>query len=169
MEYNFREASPNEIDQIWAILDKAIERRKAEGSEQWQDGYPNMEVVRNDISKQAGYVLTEKDQIVGYVAVLVNDEPAYDNIEGKWLSTGDFVVIHRVGIAESHLGRGLARQMLEHIARFAAERNIHSIKADTNFDNPAMIRTFENAGYVYCGEVLLRGKSRRAYEKVLHN
>jgi hypothetical protein len=31
--------------QIWIILQQAIARRKADGSNQWQDGYPNPEVI----------------------------------------------------------------------------------------------------------------------------
>jgi hypothetical protein len=30
---------------------QAIARRKADGSNQWQDGYPNPEVILNDITK----------------------------------------------------------------------------------------------------------------------
>jgi hypothetical protein len=33
------------------ILQQAIARRKADGSNQWQDGYPNPEVILNDITK----------------------------------------------------------------------------------------------------------------------
>jgi hypothetical protein len=42
----------------------------------------NPEVILNDI-KNAGYVLLEDEEIVGYVALLINDEPEYANIEGN--------------------------------------------------------------------------------------
>jgi L-amino acid N-acyltransferase YncA len=93
MNYQFRKAVISEIPQIWDILHKAILRRKAEGSEQWQDGYPNAEGLQKDIEKDAGFVLLEDGEIVGYSAVLINDEPAYGKIEGKWLTNNDFVVV----------------------------------------------------------------------------
>lgn len=167
MNYNFRQATPSEVPQIWNILQQAIQRRKSDGSTQWQDGYPNPEVIQGDIEKNAGYVLTEEDTIIGYSAVLVNDEPEYANIQGKWLTEGDFVVVHRVAISETHSGKGLAKKILAFIEEFALAKNIHSVKADTNFDNKAMIKTFKALGYVYCGEVYFRGSARRAYEKVL--
>lgn len=169
MEYNFRKATLAEQNQIWDILRGAIERRKADGSNQWQDGYPNPEVVRNDIEKGVGFVLTEGETVVGYTAVLVNDEPEYAYIEGKWLTDSDFVVFHRVAISENHLGKGLARKILAFIEAYALSNNIYSIKADTNFDNVAMMKTFEKAGYVYCGEVYFKGSPRKAFEKVLTN
>ena len=167
MTYHFRKATTSEIPQIWIILQQAIARRKKDGSNQWQDGYPNPEVIKNDIDKNAGFVLTEGDTIIGYTALLINDEPAYEKIEGKWLTNGDFIVFHRVAISETHLGKGLAKKLLGFIEEFAISNNISSLKADTNFDNFAMMTIFEKMGYSYCGEVHFRGSARKAYEKVI--
>ncbi|MEZ7497769.1 GNAT family N-acetyltransferase [Flavobacterium sp. Arc3] len=167
MTHHFRKATTSEIPQIWGILQKAIARRKEDGSNQWQDGYPNPDVIENDIDKNAGYVLTEGDSILGYCALLINDEPKYQKIEGKWLTNDDFVVFHRVAISEKHLGKGLAKKLMNLIADFAISNNIYSLKADTNYDNFAMMAIFEKLGYSYCGEVYFRGSPRKAYEKVL--
>lgn len=167
MEYSFRKALPIEIPRIWEILQQAISRRKNDGSNQWQDGYPNPEVIKADIEKGNGFVLVDGAEVVGYCAVLINDEPEYERIVGKWLTNEDFVVFHRVAIAEEHLGKGLAKKMIQHIEGFALENNIHSVKADTNFDNKAMLSIFEKLGYTYCGKVYFRGSERRAFEKVL--
>jgi RimJ/RimL family protein N-acetyltransferase len=167
IEYHFRKAKISEIPEIWDILELAIKRRKEEGSDQWQDGYPNPAVVEKDIEKEAGFVLTDGEIIVGYCAVLINDEPEYSNIEGKWLSYEDFVVFHRVAISEKYLGKGCAQKMIGCIENFAIQNNIHSVKADTNFDNSAMMKVFEKLDYTFCGHVYFRGGQRKAYEKVL--
>lgn len=167
MNYNFRKAALSEITPIWEILQQAIIRRKEDGSKQWQDGYPNPQVVQNDIEKGQGFVLLEEKTIIGYSAVLINDEPAYAKIEGKWLTNDDFIVIHRVAISEKYLGKGLAKMIIGQIENFALDNNIYSIKADTNFDNIPMMKIFENLGYTLCGEVYFRGSPRKAYEKVL--
>lgn len=167
MEYIFRKAEQRDADQIWDILHQAIQRRKQDGSKQWQDGYPNPDVIQKDIEKNVGFVLTHGEKIIGYSAVIINDEPAYAGIQGEWLTNKDFVVVHRVAISENYLGKGLAAQILKHVEQYAIDNSINSIKVDTNFDNPAMISIFEKSGYVYCGEVYFRGSARRAYEKVL--
>ncbi len=163
----FRKAVDQDLDSIWNIIQFAIELRKVDGSNQWQDGYPNRDIIRIDIEKEAGYVLVEGDKIAGYVALIINDEPEYSRLKGEWLSNGDFVVFHRVAIASSHLGRGLAKELFHKIEEYTREKGITSIKADTNFDNHAMIFLFDKFGYSYCGEVTFRGSARRAYEKVL--
>jgi hypothetical protein len=166
-KYSLKRASLNDLEKIWLILRDAIARRKADGSNQWQDGYPNQLVIENDIFKNAGYIFTENDKIIGYVAILINDEPEYNRINGRWLSSGDFVVFHRMALAETHVGRGLACELFNHIEFFAHQNGIKSIKADTNFDNIAMLTLFNRFEYVYCGEVTFRGSSRKAFQKML--
>ncbi len=167
MHYHFRKAVITDIPEIWAILQQAIIRRKNDGSNQWQDGYPNPEVIKKDIEKGYGYVLTEAEKTIGYCAILINDEPEYLKIEGNWLTNTDFVVFHRVAISENYLGKNLSKKIIEYIEDFARKNNILSLKADTNHDNFAMMKIFEKSGFTFCGIVHFRGSPRRAYEKVL--
>lgn len=166
-DYGFRKAVPTEAEAIWEILQGAIARRKADGSQQWQDGYPNPRVIANDMAKDAAYVLTQEREVVGYAAVMVNGEPAYDDLEGEWLTHGDYMVVHRVAVSEKHLGKGLARIIFAHLERHALSLGIHSIKVDTNFDNAPMLHILDRLGYTHCGGVTLRGAPRLAFEKVL--
>lgn len=165
--YQFKKATIADHAFIWEILKAAIERRKTDGSAQWQDGYPNPTVIENDINQGFGFILLENNTIVGYCALIINYEPAYEAIEGKWLSNQDFVVIHRVAIAQEQLGKGLAKKIMTEIENYAMQHHIFSIKADTNFDNLPMLHLFEKLGYSYCGEVYFRGSARKAFEKVL--
>ena len=167
MEYNFREAVLEDLPVIWSILEAAIARRKADGSDQWQDGYPNPAVIEKDINQNQGFVLSCDGIVAGYCAIMINDEPAYAEIKGEWLTTGDFAVFHRVAVSEQYLGKGLSKMMLSFIEDYARKNGLSSIKADTNFDNAAMQHVFTKAGYLYCGEVSLRGNTRMAYEKVI--
>lgn len=167
MDLKLEKANLSHSVKIWEILQKAIQRRKADGSNQWQDGYPNLKIVKNDIEKEQGFVLIDCKDILGYCAIMINDEPEYANLEGEWLSNEDFVVFHRVAIDETQLGKGLAKKMIGFIEDFAVENNVYSVKADTNFDNVAMLKIFENLGYTHCGEVYFRGSARKAFEKVL--
>ena len=167
MIYHFHKADATDISEIWAILQEAIIRRKNDGSNQWQDGYPNPDVVKNDIEKGYGYVLTEGKNIIGYCAVVVNYEPEYLKIEGKWLTDSKFVVIHRLALSENYLGKNLSKMIIEFVADFAIKNSIYSIKVDTNHDNIPMMKIFEKSGFSFCGIVHFRGSPRRAYEKVL--
>ena len=165
--YVFRKSTLSDAPAIWIILQDAIERRRLDGSQQWQDGYPNVETIEADIQKNIGYILEIHGKIAGYAAVILNDEPAYDKIEGQWLTNGDFLVVHRLAVSEDFFRKGIAKLIFENIEKLALEKNIPSIKVDTNFDNAAMLHILERRGFTYCGEVQLRGGKRKAFEKVL--
>jgi GNAT superfamily N-acetyltransferase len=169
MSYQFRPATLKELPSIWTILQQAIQRRKKEGSNQWQDGYPNETVVTQDIEKGVGYVITLDDAIIAYCAVLLNDEPEYARIVGQWLTNENFVVFHRVAVAPAFLGKGIAQKMFQYIEEYARQHQIYSIKVDTNFDNHAMLALLRKNEYHYCGEVYFRGSPRLAFEKVLQD
>lgn len=165
MEY--RKALAGDAGHIWQILQDAIAQRKADGSTQWQDGYPNPATIKKDIDKGYGYVFLESGIIVGYAAVIFDKEPAYEAIEGNWLTNGAYVVVHRVAVAKDATGKGVATAIMKAVEQIALANAVHSIKVDTNFDNFAMLKILDRLGYTYCGEVYFRGTPRKAYEKVL--
>ncbi len=167
MEY--RKAIAGDVERIWQILQDAIARRKADGSTQWQDGYPNPATIKKDIDKGYGYVFLESGIIVGYAAIIFDKEPAYETIEGNWLTKEPYVGVHRVAVAREATGKGVATAIMKAVETIALQNGVYSIKVDTNFDNIAMLKILDRLGYTYCGEVYFRGTPRRAYEKVLNS
>lgn len=163
-----RKASLEDLDAIWEILQDAIAQRKSDGSTQWQDGYPNPATIKDDINNGFGYVLVEEDAIIAYAAIIFGIEPAYEAIEGKWLSNNAYVVVHRVATAKNYKGKGIATQLFLLIEALSIQNEIFSIKVDTNFDNQPMLRILEKLNYTYCGEVFFRGSPRKAFEKLLN-
>lgn len=166
-EIHFRKANATDIDIIWEIIQQSIERRRKDGSDQWQNGYPNLQTVESDVEKGFGHVLTVNNDVAVYVALIFNDEPAYSSIEGAWLTTGEFLVIHRIAVSEKFAGQGLVKKLFDYVEDFVRSQNVQSIKVDTNFDNIAMLKILESKGYSYCGEVVLSGGVRKAFEKVV--
>lgn len=162
-----RKAEHADTNTIWEILQQAIEQRRRDGSSQWQQGYPNLQTVQDDIEQGYGYVLVENEQIIAYAALIFGIEPAYNEIDGKWLTDGDYVAVHRVATAEAVKGQGVATKLFRMIEPLSAEHGVFSIKVDTNFDNLPMLRILEKLDYTYCGEIFFGGAPRKAFEKVL--
>jgi len=162
-----RLATLSDAQTIWEILQAAILQRKNDGSTQWQNGYPNEGTVANDIQQGYGYVIEENNMIIAYAAIVFGDEPTYEVINGAWLSNQPYVVVHRVATAPNLKGKGIATHLFICIEKLAAEKNIFSIKVDTNFDNIPMLKIMDNLNYTYCGEIFVSGSPRRAYEKLL--
>jgi GNAT superfamily N-acetyltransferase len=162
-----RKATQSDAPVIWEILQYAIEQRRKDGSQQWQDGYPNPVTIQQDLDKGYAYVVEDKGTVLVYAAILFEKEPAYEAIEGKWLTNGDYVVLHRVAASPLAKGKGVATTLFQMVEDLCRDKKVHSIKVDTNFDNGPMLRIMEKLGYTYCGEVFFRGSPRKAFEKVV--
>lgn len=162
-----RLANSAQGETIWSILQDAIAQRKKDGSDQWQNGYPNMDTVMNDIEQGYGFVLMENDTILAYAAIIFGIEPNYMEITGNWLSEDPYAAIHRVATSELYKGKGIATTLFELIENLCKSKNTYSIKVDTNFDNKQMLRILEKLHYTYCGEIYFGGASRKAYQKIL--
>lgn len=165
----FRKAVATDVDNIWSILDEAIRKRKDEGSDQWQDGYPNRDVILADIEKGYGFVAERTETgLLAYIAIIGDIEPAYEKLEGEWLTIRPYTVIHRLAVSQSDPIKGLGTWMMREAEKVSLSWGRPSIKVDTNYDNVGMLRVFDKLGYVYCGEVCFRGGARRrAFEKLL--
>lgn len=162
-----RKALESELPIIWEIIQYAIERRRQDGSRQWQDGYPNPDSIRADFEKGYSYVVEEEGTLLAYGAIIFDIEPAYNDIEGKWLTDGEYVGVHRVAASPLAKGKGVATFFFTELEEIAKANDIYSIKVDTNFDNGPMLHILDKLDYTYCGEVYFRGSARRAFEKVL--
>jgi GNAT superfamily N-acetyltransferase len=164
---NLRKAKQSELPIIWEIIQYAIAQRKQDGSDQWQDGYPNETTLQQDLNSGNAYVITEDEIILGYAAIIFDKEPAYEGIEGKWLTDGDYAVVHRVAASKQAKGKSIGIKFFQIMEDLCRDEKIYSIKVDTNFDNQPMLKILEKLDYTYCGEVYFRGGARKAFEKVL--
>lgn len=164
---NLRKANQSDLPVIWEIIQYAIAQRKQDGSDQWQDGYPNKTTLQQDLDKGYAYLVTDNDEVLAYAAIIFDKEPAYEGIEGKWLTNGDYAVVHRVAASKSAKGKGIATWFFHELENLCKEQQVYSIKVDTNFDNIPMLKILEKLGYTYCGEVYFRGSARKAFEKVI--
>lgn len=165
----FRKAIESDINSIMNIIKQGQDYFKEHGINQWQDNYPNFEIVRNDIANKNGFVLLKDENIVGTVAVSFEGEKTYNSIyNGKWLSNSEYAVIHRIAVDSNYKGLGLSSLIMKNIEEICLNKGVHSIKVDTHKDNLSMQKMLQKNGFKYCGIIYLEDKSERiAFEKIL--
>lgn len=162
---HFRPALPEDLPRILLIIRDAQERMRLRGTLQWQNGYPAAEDLARDIERRNGYVLCAPEGVVlAYGAVAFDGEAAYADIRGGWLDEEPYAVLHRLAVATEALGRGVAAEFLRRSVALARQRGFRSFRADTNFDNAAMLRLFQRQGFIRCGEIRYAGDPRIAFQ-----
>ena len=60
----FRKSVKSDIPEIMGIIKQAQDYFKEKNIDQWQNGYPNEEVINNDIENEESYVMIKDDKIV---------------------------------------------------------------------------------------------------------
>ena len=174
----FRRARPADAARIMEIIRQAQAQMRALGSLQWQDGYPAAAAEEAEEAEKAGEAggrgetepakaAAAQGNVIAYGAVVFDGEPAYDAIEGAWLTDGEYVVLHRMAVADGEKGRGVATEFMRRVEAMACGRGTGSMRVDTNFDNRYMLRMLGRLGFVYCGKVRYRSGERLAFEKTL--
>lgn len=159
-----RMAYPNEIKRIMEIIQDAKESLAQRQVDQWQDGYPDEEIIFEDILESRGYVAVEDQEVVAYAAVHKGNEAAYNEIyDGKWEHDNyNYVTFHRVAVAKEAAGKGVAQTFLQGLIE--GEKG-PDFRCDTHPDNLVMQHLLEKLGYHYCGKVPIDGV-RLAYQKI---
>lgn len=166
-ELIFRQATAADTQRILEIIGQAKAQMLALGSRQWQEGYPAADDIAADIAHGRGWVLCRTEGVIAYGAVVFDGEPAYAGIDGAWLSDEDYVVVHRLAVAEGEKGRGRATEFMRRVEVCAHTRGIRAFRIDTNFDNHYMLRMLDTLGFCYCGRICYQSGERLAFEKRL--
>ena len=164
----FRKSKVEDITEIMRIIKEAQEYFKSKGIDQWQDGYPNEDNLKGDISADESYVMLIDAEIVGTAAISFRGESTYDKIyEGEWLSDRKYGVVHRVAVSNEFKGQGISHKIMKFSEDKCKELGYSSIKIDTHKENFVMRGLLEKNGFEYCGIILLEdGAERVAYEKL---
>ena len=164
-----KKTTTKDINQVMDVIEQGKSYLKSSGVDQWQNDYPNEEIIKEDIVNGYGYVLEDEGKIVGTVALSFDGEPWYDNIyDGKWITNEDFLVIHRLAVSDNVRGTDAASEILRQAEKLCALRGVQSIKIDTHEDNVIMQKFVKKNGFEYCGMVILGSEGERlAFEKVL--
>lgn len=132
----FRKATETDLNPIMNIISQAQNYFKEQGIDQWQNGYPNRQTIKQDIENGNSYVLLKDDIIVGTVAIIPGVEKTYESIyNGEWKSTGEYVTIHRIAIDSRYKRLGFATMVLDKVEEMCKNMGINSIRIDTHEEN----------------------------------
>lgn len=157
-----RKATLSDMDRILEIYAAAREFMTANGNPgQWVDGYPQPELLADDLEKEQLYVCETENGIGAAFVFFVGDELDYHVIrDGEWLNDRPYGVLHRIAVAE--YGKGLASVCLQW-----CYDQCGNMRGDTHELNKSMQRLFEKNGYTKCGMITISadGTDRIAYQK----
>jgi ribosomal protein S18 acetylase RimI-like enzyme len=165
LKFVIQKGKIEDINQILTIIEDARELFKTYNSPQWGNGYPNYDSFLNDINNDVLYVCTHEDKVIGTMSIIDYD-PCYDYIDGKWLHEGKYVAIHRIAVKKEYRSLGVASFMMDYVKH----NHQGSIRIDTHRLNIGMQKFLLKYGFTYCGIIYLNqplDKERLAFEFII--
>lgn len=162
-----------DLPDVMRIIADAQNDFRVRGIDQWQNGYPNEQSIRNDIARGESYVVIRGEQVVATAMITFAPDPNYAEIyDGEWLlaEPKSYATIHRIAVDLSERGRGIAEWIVRQTERMCRKRGADSLRIDTHRDNRSMQRVAEKNVMTLCGTIYLAdGAERLAYEKIMNN
>lgn len=165
MNLDFCKALPSDLGEIMSIVADAQQSLKNRSIDQWQNGYPEREVVLEDIRQQVGVVARAEGKMAAYVSIVFTGDPAYDALDGKWNDDSAYVVVHRLCVRKGFERQGIATALMHLAEECSRQRGVLYARIDTHPDNSYMCDLLKKFGYRYCGIVHYDHGDRIAFDK----
>ena len=186
MNITIRPTRLEELGQVMPFYERARRFMAANGNaNQWINGYPSPDDIRQDIENGSSYVfVNENQELEGCFAFIRGEDPNYKVIkDGAWLNDAPYGVIHR--IASGGRVKGLMDLCLEwcssQVHRIASGGRVKglmdlclewcsshcpNLRVDTHRDNKVLQNILLKNGFTYCGIIYVKnGTERLAYQR----
>lgn len=166
MDYRLITAEMQDVGAVNSLYQEAIAAMIENHIYQWDERYPDLEVLTEDISKGEMYLLKKDGNIIS--CIVINEEQDEEYQTGDWYyREGRIAVIHRLCVHPKEQGRGIGRLTVELAEALAKEKGFTHIRLDAFSMNPYALRLYEKLGYRYAGEVHFRKGKFYLMEKSL--
>ena len=160
-DMKIRKAVVNDLPVLQTIFAQARTYMRMHGNQnQWINGYPQEEVMLQDISVGACHVCVEGERIIGVFSYFPGPDPTYAYIEdGTWPDERDYGVIHRIAVTDHRKG------VASFCYHYALEK-CPVLRIDTHEENIPMQKSLLKNDFRRCGIIYLaNGDPRVAFYK----
>lgn len=113
-----RPAAPGDLDAVWALVRRAVQKMREEGSEQWGEDYPTRADYEEDLRRgRLAAAVSAQGQVLGCACITDEPETAYAGV--PWAVEGPALVVHRVAVDPALQRGGVASALLTYAEDWA--------------------------------------------------
>ncbi|MFV8225402.1 GNAT family N-acetyltransferase, partial [Christiangramia aquimixticola] len=129
---------------------------------QWNEHYPSLEKLSEDVEKQELFKLSEGTEIRGIIVITPVKDEEYEPID--WISKSENnIYIHRLATHPEYWGHGYAQKLMSFAEDFARQNKYESVRLDTFSQNPRNQKFYEKRGYKRLGNIYFPRQSAHPF------
>lgn len=146
----FVQAKESDLNTIFEMFQSAIMDMEEKGIFQWDELYPDRDILKEDIQKGQLYVgFMENEPVAAYV---LNRECDGEYANGRWNYEGDsYIAIHRLCVNPKYQNHGIGTCTMKYIEECARKKGKESVRLDAFTENPIAKKLYEGLGYQIVG------------------
>lgn len=123
------------LDEIVIMYQKVISHMESTSIFQWDEIYPNREILNEDIKKKQLIKVIFEGSIVA--TFVVNSECDGEYLSGKWNDVdAKFIAVHRLCVNSNFQNQGIAHQIMQYAELMSQWNGVQSIRLDCYLENP---------------------------------
>ena len=129
----------------------------------WNDSYPTMTEIEQDLEMKSLYVMTDGSKVIGAISVVPENE--LDGFDcWSYKSSRE---IARVVIDKAYRGNGLSFKMVQNIVSILQKNGCKAIHLSVVKTNIPAYKTYIKAGFGVVGEAQMYGNDYYLMEKAI--
>ena len=166
LEIAVRKALITDLRNVCDIYKKAIKVMDSNHIPQWDELYPNEELLEYDILISQMYIGELGSQVASVFVLNQEYDPLYEN--GDWAyQESSFMVVHRLCVNPEFQNRHVGTATMLMLENMLKSQGIETVRLDAFSRNPYALRMYEKLGYKKVGEAAWRKGLFYLYEKHL--
>ena len=140
----------------------------ANGIDQWDESYPNTEVIMEDLIAQTYFVAIENTIIIAGINIDQNQDNTYLTIDWED-KKNQFLVVHRLAVKVEFWNDGIGKSLMLFTENLVTEKGLNSIRLDTYSGNPKAMEFYRRLGYSELGTIDLKPNKDKyhCFEKII--
>ena len=163
-----RKANKTDLENIMKMYKSCVTGMLENGIDQWDDTYPNTEIISEDLNVGTYYVAEIDGTIIGGVNIDKNQDNTYLTLD--WEDKSDsFLVVHRLGVKEEFWNKKIGKYLMLFTENLVIEKGLKSIRLDTYSGNLKAMEFYRRIGYSELGTIDLKPDKEKYYcfEKII--
>jgi len=138
----------------------------AGGLYQWDDQYPNIEIITDDVNAGTLFKISVKKRIAGVIVLNEQYFPQYNDLEWED-KEGKFMIVHRLCVHPDYQGQGYSQKLMHFAEEHTKKNGYSSIRLDTFMSNQRALALYDSLSYRRVGTVIFRKGLFQCFEKIL--